>query len=609
MIPLQALAKERLGWRGWLRAAQATVTITLRADRGRAVASGVLFGVAPLMGVLVALWLKQLVNAAAEGHAHAVLRSAAVLGVTAAVLAFAIWSGVNVLIPLLERVSAYVDRRLIELTAATSGLEHYERADHADRLEILRQQRGLLASASAIFVQGMGAIVQAVGTVALLVHEDPQLLFLPLFGIPTVLATAWSVQRTQQAADAAAEDTRAARHLFDVATTAAPAKEMRIFGLQPKLVNRHRTTWRRVERVQDAASLGSTAVVSLSWLFFALGYGLAIFLMIRRAVHGRATIGDVVLVIALAASINQLVSQTVGMVAALAQCLRIAHRFVWLSDLHSASERADRARDGVAPERLSQGILIEGLCFAYPGTTEEILAGVDLVLPAGSTVALVGENGAGKTTLIKLLTGMYQPSGGRILVDGVDLTSIDRGKWRSRVTAGFQDFAKFEFVARQAVGVGALPHLDDDGAVRAALQRAHGSDVIDAMENGLDTQLGKAFSDGAELSGGQWQKLALGRAMMREDPLLLVLDEPTASLDAETEHALFERYASAAATAADRSGSITVLVSHRFSTVRMADLIVVLAGGRVIEAGSHEELMEAGGTYAELYELQARAYR
>lgn len=238
-----------------------------------------------------------------------------------------------------------------------------------------------------------------------------------------------------------------------------------------------------------------------------------------------------------------------------------------------------------------------------------MLRDVSLHVPAGATVAIVGDNGAGKPTLVKLLCRFYDPTEGAIRVDGIDLTRIDPVKWRERLSAGFQDFSKFELIARETVGVGRLDAVGDEEAVADALERAAANDVISALPAGFDTQLGKSFVGGAELSGGQWQKLALGRAMMRPDPVLLVLDEPTAALDAQTEHALFERYAGAARRAGAAKGAITVLVSHRFSTVRMADLIVVIDGARVAETGTHDQLMASGGLYAELFELQARAYR
>jgi len=223
-------------------------------------------------------------------------------------------------------------------------------------------------------------------------------------------------------------------------------------------------------------------------------------------------------------------------------------------------------------------------------------------------VAIVGENGAGKTTLVKLLSKFYEPTAGRILVDDVDLAAMPTAEWRTRLAGAYQDFFRFELLARQSIGVGDLPRLDDEAAVLAATERAGADDVVTRLDAGLHTQLGRAWPEGVDISFGQWQKVALARGFMRDEPLLLVLDEPTAALDAETEHALFERYTAAARRSAS-NGRIVVLVSHRFSTVRMADLIVVLDGARVAEVGSHDELMAAGGLYAELYAIQAAGYR
>ena len=208
---------------------------------------------------------------------------------------------------------------------------------------------------------------------------------------------------------------------------------------------------------------------------------------------------------------------------------------------------------------------------------------------------------------------MYTPDSGRILVDGADLSRMPSDEWRERLAGAFQDFFRFEFQARHTVGVGDVPRLDSEPAVVMAVERAGANDVVERLLAGLETQLGPTWPNGVEVSFGQWQKLSLARGFMRDRPLLLLLDEPTAALDAETEHALFERYAAAARGGADThaspDGRITVLVSHRFSTVRMADQIVVMDGARVVEAGSHEELMALGGQYAQLYEIQAAAYR
>ena len=238
-----------------------------------------------------------------------------------------------------------------------------------------------------------------------------------------------------------------------------------------------------------------------------------------------------------------------------------------------------------------------------------MLSALNLTFPAGATVAIVGENGSGKTTLVKLLLGMYQPTSGAILIDGVPLASIAHDSWRERCTAAFQDFARFSLPAVESVGVADLPEVSSEPLALAALDRAGAAGLDAQLPDGLSTYIGGPYTGGHNLSGGQWQKLALGRAMRAPDPLLVVLDEPTASLDAHAEQALFDRYTAAAAGYAADSGTITLLVSHRFATVRMADLIVYLEEGHATEAGTHDELVAGGGRYAELFTLQASAYR
>ncbi|WP_069884321.1 ATP-binding cassette domain-containing protein [Streptomyces luteocolor] len=229
-----------------------------------------------------------------------------------------------------------------------------------------------------------------------------------------------------------------------------------------------------------------------------------------------------------------------------------------------------------------------------------------VMAPTGTVVALVRENGAGKTTLVKLLCGMYQPTAGRILLDDTDLADIEPHAYREHITAAFQDFARFELPVRENVGVGDVDRMTDPSAVRAALADA-GARFVEQLPEGLATTLGMGWRGGAELSRGQWQKLALARSMMRRRPLLTVFDEPKASLDPGTEHALFEQVA-AEARQGRADGRVTLLISHRFSTVRMADLIVVLKDGRIAECGGHDELIAGEGLYAELYALQAAAY-
>ena len=318
------------------------------------------------------------------------------------------------------------------------------------------------------------------------------------------------------------------------------------------------------------------------------------------------SVGDIVLVVVAGQRLSVYIAQSVAELGFLRGVwLDSSLRLTWLEDYAAALEEHATTEP---PAVLHDGIRFEHVSFRYPGSDRLALDDVDVTLPAGAVVAIVGENGAGKSTLVKLLAGLYRPTAGRITADGTDIASMPTTAWRERLSGAFQDFFRFELVARQSVGVGDAAHLDDVPAVHGAVDRAGADDVVQRLPAGLDTQLGPTWDDGVEVSFGQWQKVALARGFMRTEPLVLVLDEPTAALDAETEHALFERYAARRATERP-NGRITVLVSHRFSTVRMADLIVVLDGSCVVEVGRHDELIARGGQYAELYALQAGAYR
>jgi ATP-binding cassette subfamily B protein len=394
-----------------------------------------------------------------------------------------------------------------------------------------------------------------------------------------------------------------AAHLFNTATTAPPGKEVRVTRIGEQLVRQRREAWERWYRPVAGARWRTAGWQTLTWAIFGAGYvGAVVFV----ASVLKASPGNVLLVLAAGARLSAYIGATVGEIGFLRGFwLDGSRRMAWLEDY--AASLVEHA-DANAPERLENGIRFEHVSFTYPGTEKRVLDDVNLELKPGAVVAIVGENGAGKSTLVKLLCRLYQPDEGKILVDGVDLARIRADEWRLRIAGAFQDFFRFEFRARHSVSIGDVPRLDDQPAVVAALERAGADDVVERLKSGLETQLGATWPDGVEVSFGQWQKLALARGFMRDRPLLLVLDEPTAALDAETEHALFERYA-AVARGGMPDGRITILVSHRFSTVRMADLIVVLDGARVVEVGTHEALMAKGGQYAELYGIQAAAYR
>ncbi|WBB53732.1 ABC transporter ATP-binding protein [Verrucosispora sp. WMMD573] len=500
------------------------------------------------------------------------------------------------------------DCELIELANGSAGLAHHERAEYSDRIAVLRQElprlgwsgmSGLLSTVSL----GLAMVVTGV----VLAELEPLLLLLPLAAVAPVLASQRGQRLRGQARDDAAAHTRRARHLFGLATSADAAKEIRVSRARDLLLRRHANSWAAASEVHARAEWRATALLIGGQLVFSLAYIAAVLLVVRDAAANRATVGDVVLVIALATQVNHQVTQGVMLLGDLQRMAQALSRLRWLREL--IARQAPEPADEELPSTISGGIDLVDVGFTYPGTDRPVLADVNLHLPAGTTVALVGENGSGKTTLVKLLCRFYQPTAGTIKVDGVDLQRVPLDRWRSRIAAGFQDFVRFELTAQRAVAVGDLTVLDDREAALRGLARARSGGIVTQLPDGLDTQLGKSYTDGAELSGGQWQKLALGRAMMREGPLLLVLDEPTAALDAQAEHSLFEQYAESARRIGKKSGGITLLISHRFSTVRMADVILVIGDGRIVESGDHDSLMARDGLYAELFTLQANSYR
>jgi ATP-binding cassette subfamily B protein len=589
-----------------LRSAAWLLRISWRQHRAKTVASLVLMISGAVAAPLMALSLRWLTNAAIAGDTT----TAGVAGIAVAACAMGVLTLSHfahlAYFELAEIDTLTTELRLIALSSGSAGIEHQERAEFADRLTVLQQeiqqiQNGIYA---ALTLSGLVVAISLTGL--LLAMVNPVLLLLPLVAVPPLMAGRRAQLILDRSREEAAADTRLAMHFLRLATSAGPAKELRVFGLQGEILARYRELWEGVTRRRWRAQIEAMLLRAGGQLVFAAGYVAGVLLVVNDAIGGHRSVGDVVLAITLAAQVNQQVASAVNLLHDMQRVARTHVRFEWLEKY--IAEREPKHADNPVPERIASGITFRDVTFRYPGTDRTVLEGVNLTFPAGSTVAIVGENGAGKSTIVKLLCRFYEPTSGTIDIDSADLSRIPLDAWRGRIAAGFQDFARLEFVARQTVGVGDLPFVDDQAAVEAALERAHATDVIGRLEQGLSTQLGKSHTDGTELSGGQWQKLALGRAMMREMPLLLVLDEPTSALDAEAEHNLFERYAEGARRVGRATGGITVLVSHRFSTVRMADQIVVVADGRVAEAGSHSQLMRNRGLYAELYELQASAY-
>lgn len=499
-----------------------------------------------------------------------------------------------------------LEAELITLANGSARLDHHERADYADRMDILQRELHSLISGVGALMTVATLAVSLVSTSVVLAFVNPWLLLLPLAAVPPVLCGQRATAITERAKERMATVNRKGWHLFRLATGAESAKELRVFRLQDEFRRRNRELAAEVGRTLIAAERRAIAVNAAGQVFFAVAYLLGVLFVVRQAVTGRGAVGEVVLVITLAAQVNQQVNQTLQELRNMQQIVKGFSRLRWLRALIAAQQPA--AADREMPDRIRDGIELRGVRFVYPGTTSPVLRDANVLLSAGSTVAIVGENGAGKSTLVKLLCRFYDTTDGAILIDGIDIRRLPLDAWRERISAGFQDFVRYELPARQTVGVGDLPRIDDEQAVLDALDRAHAGDVMARLDDGLSTHLGKSYTEGTNLSGGQWQKLALGRAMMRETPFLLVLDEPTAALDAEAEHHLFDRYAESARRVGARTGAITLLVTHRFSTARSADLILVVDEGRIVEAGGHAELMANDALYAELYRMQESAY-
>ena len=549
--------------------------------------------VAALPDALLALWLMWL----ATGQ----FRAAAIgLGLSAAGTWLLETASVRVQRRFRDKVTIALESHVAELQARIVTIAHHERPEYLDRLSVLRHQVFVLDHMYMSVFTTSGWIVRLVVTIGLLMSVHPGLALLAVFALPTVLTSTWRPAVERVAQERGAQAARLARHLFTLATTAPPGKEVRVTGIGQRLVTNRREAWERWYGPVGIARWESAAWHTVAWTVFGGAYVGAIVFVSSGL---RAPAAQVLLVLAAGARLSQYIGATVGEIGFLRGIwMDGSQRLAWLEDYAAALERT---ADGSAPDLLREGIRVDRVSFAYPGTSRLVLDNVSLMLPAGTVVAIVGENGAGKTTLVKLLAKLYEPSSGEILVDGTSLARVPAAEWRARLAGAFQDFYRFELPARQAVGLGDVARVEDDSAVHAAVERAGAADVIARLPVGLDTQLGSTWPGGVEVSFGQWQKLALARGFMRDAPLLLVLDEPTAALDAETEHALFERYAAAAR--ADRG--ITILVSHRFSTVRMADLIIVLDGAHLAEVGTHHELMAKGGQYSQLYGIQAAAYR
>jgi ATP-binding cassette, subfamily B, bacterial len=501
---------------------------------------------------------------------------------------------------LANRYTQYVSVRVME-QAARLDLTTYENPAYYDRLERARVQ----ATDRLAMIQQMGRLIQQVITTltfsAALAWASPWLVLLlaagvlPSFVGETHYAFLGYAKNFRQT-----PAKRQMEYIRQVAGSREGAKEVKLFGLHDFFLNRFKTLASQIYREDVALSRAKLMVGGSLGVIGTLGYYGAYVYVIWRTLHGAYDIGYFTF---LTTAIQQ-ASSNLQQVFSTAS--GIADQALFLTDLLAFFEiepTVQSKADGLPfPSVIETGFEFRNVSFAYPGTARFVLKNFDLTLGPGQRIALIGENGEGKTTVVKLISRLYDPTEGKILLEGIDLREYSLEDLHRNIGVIFQDFVRFEMTARENIAIGRTEKEHSQVDLELAAHKSLADTVVNKLEKGYDQMLGRRFEGGVELSGGEWQKIALARAYLR-DAQLLILDEPTAALDARSELEVFERFAELT------EGKMALLISHRFSTVRMADRIVVLAGGHLIEQGSHEQLMARGGVYAGMFEMQAASYR
>ena len=499
-----------------------------------------------------------------------------------------------------EKYTNATSIRLME-HAATLDLEDFEDSEMQDRLDRARRQTmGRSALMGQLFGQAQDLVTVASLAAGVIVFAPWLIALLVVALVPAFLGEAHFNAQSYTLNYAWTPERRALDYLRQTGASVESAKEVKIFGLHRFLIERYRELAERFYAANRLLARRRALWGSVFAALGTLGYYAAYALIAWRTLRGDFSIGDLTF---LSGSFRRLRNLIENLLIGFSQ---LAGQALYLDDLYSFFDvqpeivsKPDALR---FPQPVREGFRFDGVGFRYPGAVRWAVRELSFELRAGEVLALVGENGAGKTTLVKLLARLYDPDEGRILLDGHDLRDYDLEDLRSNIGVIFQDFVRYAFSAADNIAVGRIDAREDRARIEQAAAQSLADAVVERLPNAWEQVLGRRFHDGVELSGGEWQKIAIARAYMR-DAAVLILDEPTAALDARSEFQVFERFKELS------RGKTAVLISHRFSTVRMADRILVLEGGRIEESGTHEELLAAGRRYAELFELQAAGYR
>jgi ATP-binding cassette subfamily B protein/ATP-binding cassette subfamily C protein len=501
------------------------------------------------------------------------------------------------------RLGNLVNERILEKSLELE-LRHFEDAEVYDKMQNARREAS--ARPLSLVMQGFAVVQNGITLLALsalLFRISPLgVLVLVAASVPAFVAEARLAVESFRINTWRAPEGRKLNYLEWILTRDSHVKEVKLFGLGPLVLSRYRALFERFYREDRRMAIRRMAAgVLFGILSLGAFYGMYA-AVASRAARAEITLGDLTLYLTVFRQGQGAIQSILGAVgAAYEDALYMSNLFAFLA-IPTGGERPRRAPARRTPRGAPGRIEFRGVSFRYPGREEWALRDLDLVLEPGEKLGLVGENGAGKSTLVKLLLRLYDPTQGAILYGGVDLRDMDAADLRARFGAVFQDFVRYQFSAAENVGLGLPEHVGDRPRIARAAERAGAAPMLESLPQGYDTVLGGWFESGHELSAGQWQKLAVARAFMREEAEVLILDEPTASIDAEAEHELFQRFRE---LAADRTA---IVISHRFSTVRIADRIAVLHGGRLAELGTHRELLALEGRYAHLFRLQAQGY-